>query len=969
MTTSKIVAPKKLIEVALPLDDINKAAAREKSIRHGHPSTLHLWWARRPLAAARAVLFAQLVNDPSWKYSEEELKKPQVKSAITRKRNELFRIISDLVQWENTTKEDVLSRARAEIRASWQETCEANQYHPDAKRLFEYTRLPAFHDPFAGGGAIPLEAQRLGLEAHATDLNPVAVLINKALIEIPPRLAGYIPIGPIPKADTQTATKQSEDWAGAKGLAEDVQRYGTWMRSEAYKQVGHLYPEILVTKAIVKQRPDLAAYEGRRLTVIAWIWARTVISPNPAARGRRTPLTTTYMLSTKEDRQAWIECRPGETNEYKVCVGSVRPTELNGLRRGTRAGKAQDFVCIHTESPVTRSYIRSEGKAGRLGQELLALVLAGDNERLYVSPVANAVPSLSRSELAIVSDARTTFLSGDTPTRAMTTGGVCSAYGLQSWGRLYTDRQVLVLTTLADIVPAVRARVLEDATRNRSGFAPDLVADALATIVALAISKIANLGSTLTTWMNDRGAFRETFARQALPMTWDFAEANPFSEAGGSLDTIFGKIEQAIAMAPAASPAEVRQQTAQSATYAQGIVSTDPPYYDNIAYADLSDFFYPWLRRALAGIHKELFATLVTPKQDELVATPHRHGSQGAAEAFFLAGMTEVMHKMADGTHPAFPVTVYYAFKQADTGVEGTASTGWVTFLDACLRAGFAIVGTWPMRTEGSGRLVALGTNALASSIVLVLRRRANEAPISRREFLRELDRVLPSALVEMTVDPTAAVAPVDLAQASIGPGMAVFSRYRVVLEADGSAMTVQNALMHINKAIDEYFAHAEGDLDADTRFCIGWFEQYGFEPGEFGKADVLSRAKGTSVDGLKLAGVIEAGKGKVRLLTIKDLPKKWDPSTDIRTPIWEALHHMCKAFAESEGDAGVLLARMPQKQDAIRQLAYRLYTLCAERKKQAELGRPYNDLITSWPAIVEASQKAPPVNKQLGLL
>lgn len=419
-------------------------------------------------------------------------------------------------------------------------------------------------------------------------------------------------------------------------------------------------------------------------------------------------------------------------------------------------------------------------------------------------------------------------------------------------------------------------------------------------------------------------------------------------------------------MLPVRPPGSADQCGAASAPVGGRIICTDPPYYDNIGYADLSDFFYVWLRRALGHAMPALFATLTTPKSEELVATPARHGGKKAAEAFFLHGMRDVMRRIADLGNQTAPVTIFYAFKQADTNADGTASTGWETFLAAIVEAGFSVTGTWPVRTEYTGNLKTK-RNALASSVVLVCRARGAAEAAVRKTFLRDLARIMPLAIAEMTADPVAAIAPVDLAQACIGPGMALFSKYTAVLEADGAPMSVHDALVHINKAIDEYFAHAEGDLDADSRFCIAWFEQFGFDADEFGKADVLARAKGVSVDGLREAGVVEAGKGKVRLLSIKDLPKKWDPLKDPRTPIWEALHHMCKALGESEGDAGALLAKMPQKEDGIRQLAYRLYTLCAERKKQPELGRPYNELITSWPAIVEASQRMK--SKQLGLL
>ena len=968
----KIIAPKKLIEVALPLDDINKACAREKSIRHGHPSTLHLWWARRPLAAARAVRFAQLVNDPSWKYSDEELKKPAVKGVVTKRRNELFKLISELVLWESTTNERVLERARSEIRASWRETCEANKGHPDAAKLFDPTTLPAFHDPFAGGGAIPLEAQRLGLAAHATDLNPVAVLINKAMIELPPKFAGRAPVGPVPKGETQTHATATEDWTGAKGLAEDVRRYGQWMRDEAEKRIGHLYPKAKITTEMVKERPDLKPYEGQELTVIAWVWARTVKSPNPAFSEIEVPLASTFMLSKKPGKETWVHPIVGDKGySFTVQVG-VPPA---GADDGTKAaGRGSDFLCVVSGSPISGDYIKAEGKAGRLGARMMAVVAEGIRGRVYLEPT----PEMA----AVAEGAQATWRPvGEIPARL--TGGTCVPYGLREWGDIFTARQLVALTTFSDLIQEARILVRNDALAagmaedqrgiSSGGTGAAAYADSIAVFLAFVADKEAECLSSIATWSAapKNELVVGTFRRQALPMTWDFGEANCFASSSGSLEKNADAIARAIETALSGFvPGTSSQNDAQSQeTSTMKIVSTDPPYYDNIGYADLSDFFYVWLRQSLKAVCPDLFATLAVPKSEELVATPHRHGGRDEAEAFFLDGMTKAMHQIATQSHPAAPVTIYYAFKQSETEVEGTGSTGWETFLDAVLRAGFAVVGTWPMRTERGARSIGIGTNALASSIILVCRARAAEAAsISRKEFVRELERALPLAINDMTADPIAAIAPVDLAQACIGPGIGLFSKYSAVLEADGQPMTVHNALVHINKAIDDHFSHAEGELDAETRFCIGWFEQFGFEAGDFGQADVLSRAKGTSVDGVRDSGVVDAGRGKVRLYGLKDLPKDWDPTRDDRVPVWEALHHLCRALGASEGEAGALLAKMPEKQDAVRQLSYRLYTLC-ERKGWAEHARAYNDLITSWPAIVEASHRTGHVRTQMDLV
>ena len=761
---------RKLIEVALPLDAINAASRREKSIRHGHPSTLHLWWARRPLAAARAVIFAQMVDDPA-----ADPDRFPAKEAQEQERERLFGILKRLVKWENTNNEEVLSEARGEIVRSWRRACEDNANHPGARELFDPKRLPAFHDPFAGGGALPLEAQRLGLEAYASDLNPVAVLINKAMIEIPPMFAGRAPVNPDSISGKELVERQ---WMGARGLAEDVRYYGQWMRDEARRLIGHLYPKVEVTPEMVRDRPDLKPYEGRKLTVIAWLWARTVRSPNPAFADVEVPLASTFMLSTKKGKEAYVDpVIQGRDYQLEVRVG--RPRDRAVTKRGTKVSRGANFRCLMSGAPLAPDYIKSEGRAGRMGERLMAIVAEGDRERVYLSPSAEQVEVARqarptwRPELAQPENPRW-FSPPD--------------YGLPTFGDLFTPRQLVALTTFSDLVgeameqvrrDAIVAGLPDDDVPLRDGGTGALAYNQIVAVyLAFAVSKVANIGSAVATWMSDRGAFRETFARQAIPMVWDYAEANPFARAGGSLATTLDKGARVIDSLPSCGFGSSQQLDA--ATQAIGVdvlVSTDPPYYDNIGYADLSDFFYVWLRRALKPVFPELFSTVAVPKAAELVATPYRHGNKQLAETFFLEGMTKALGRLGGHAHAGFPVTIYYAFKQSETkGGSGTASTGWETFLDAAIRAGFSITGTWPMRTEGAGRILAKGTNALASSIVLVCRRRPADAPLAtRREFLTALRSELPEALHLLQ---SGNIAPVDLAQAAIGPGMAVYTRY-----------------------------------------------------------------------------------------------------------------------------------------------------------------------------------------------
>jgi len=954
---TSIKSPKKLIEVALPLDDINVAAAREKSIRHGHPATLHLWWARRPLAAARAVLFAQLVNDPGYQQGNGFRRGVNKKEAEI-KRERLFAIIRDLVKWENTNNEEVLNRAREAIRASWRETCHLNRKHPQAVELFNPDKLPAFHDPFAGGGAIPLEAQRLGLESYASDLNPVAVMINKAMIEIPPKFAGQKPVGPVPAGEKQSDF--AGDWSGARGLAEDVRRYGHWMREEAFIRIGHLYPKVKVTSEMVVERPDLKPYEGEELTVIAWLWARTVKSPNPAFSHVEVPLASSFVLSSKKGKEAYVQSVvQGDRYEFKVKVGPLP----NEAKQGTKVSRGS-FRCLLSDAPMKYGYIDDEANAGRLSQRLMAIVADGRRGRVYLDPQNTHVTTALSA---------TAEWKPETPSRGTWASNAQGrVYGFKTFGDYFTPRQLVALNTFSDLVAEAREKAIADATAAglpddgkglaQSGAGATAYGDAVAVYLVFAVDKVADRNSSICAWATLREHARNTFGRQAIPMTWDFAESNPFSDSSGNF---MGGIKSIADGLGGVSPfaegyGEQADASVQSITE-EKIVSCDPPYYDNIGYADLSDFFYVWMRRSLRNVYPVLFATLAVPKTEELVATPYRHGNKDKAETFFMDGMTHAIRNLATQAHPAFPVSIYYAFKQSETKEGSTTSTGWVTFLDAVIQAGFSIDGTWPMRTELPRRLVGAGTNALASSIVLVCRKRSTKAEsISRRDFQRQLREEMPEALETMIGGETGQtpIAPVDLAQAAIGPGMAIYSQYEAVLNQDGSRMRVHDALVLINRAITEYLSPESGSFDPDTQFCSSWFDQHGWSPGQYGDADTLSRAKGTSVDGVREAGVVESGAGKVRLLKWNEYEADWDPTTDKRTPIWEACHQMIRRLNNrGESAAGELLAKMPEKGESIRQLAYHLYTLC-ERKKWAEEARAYNELIGSWHAIVTASQE-----------
>lgn len=985
---------KKLIEVALPLKAINEASAREKEpFTRNHPRSLHIWWARRPLVACRAVLFASLVDDPDSDpvYRQADGSVDEDRAGL--KRAELFNLIEELVQWENSNNPRVINAARAEIArcvasrkielgelardtiifgakegqkhprgaasgegvTAWDVlTMKAN---PEVVNAFLAEHAPPVLDPFCGGGSIPLEAQRLGLRAYASDLNPVPVLITKALIEIPPKFAGRPPVHP-PDANEQSRSKGA--WNGAEGLAEDVRYYGRWMRDEAVKRIGHLYPRVKVTRDMVRERPDLQPYVGQELTVIAWLWARTVPSPNPAVGGVHVPLIRSFWLCTKKGKEAWV--RPvidGTYYRFEVSVGT--PPRDFDPKQGTveRTGAR----CLLSKQPIAFEHVRAEGKAGRMGTRLMAIVAEGTRGRVYLSP---------RHEHDRVAGLELPKNYPDTPIPEQALGFRVQLYGMDKHYKLFTPRQLVALTTFSDLVQEARARVLSDSMRAGlpdddrpladGGAGPQSYADAVATYLGIALSRWAEMSNTICSWNTTNQNIRALFARQAIPMSWDFAELSPFSAVApftSSAESAATAVESMTTTAPGKST----QLDAAAAINAVGhaIVSTDPPYYDNIGYADLSDFFYVWLRQSIKNLYPSLFATALTPKAQELIASPYRHdGDKQKAQEFFEIGLGKAFARMHEAHAADFPLTVYYAFKQsetdddddADDGGESqqTASTGWETMLAGLIRSGFSITGTWPMRTERTARSVGLGTNALASSIILVCRPRHSEASLAtRKDFVNALRQELPEALKNLQ---HGNIAPVDLAQSAIGPGMAVFTRYAKVIESDGSPMTVRTALGIINQVLDEVLAEQEGDFDADTRWALAWFDQFGVDEGQFGIAETLSKAKNTAVNALVEAGIVKSKAGKVRLLRRDELPDGWDPATDTRLRHWEVVQHLIHTLeTKGEAEAAKLLNRLGGMGETARELAYRLYSIC-ERKKWADEALAYNSLVIAWPEL-----------------
>ena len=921
-----MTAPRrKLIEVALPLDAINAASSAEKTVFHAHPSTLHIWWARRPLAAVRAVLFASLVDDPS--AQPERFPTSEAQAA---ERQRLFEIVERLVPWGSSGDASVLAEARTEIAAS---CCDD---------------LPVVLDPFAGGGSIPLEAQRLGLEAHASDLNPVAVLINKAQIEVPPRFAERPPVFP-----DQEGAAQLRGWTGAQGLAADVGYYGRWLCGEAERRMAHLYPTVTLSEA----------HGGAEAKVIAWLWARTVLSPDPAWRGR-VPLVRSFSLSNKKGRRAWLEPsldRNSRTVHFEVRTGlEGGPPEGTLTRHGAR--------CLATGAAMPFDYLRAEGRAGRMGFQLMAIVAEGDRRRVYL-------PAEAVHEAAARVDPPFDIPIERLPKKAL--GFRVQQYGMNRWADLFTPRQLRSLTTLCELVGEARGRVRADALAAgwdddptplaAGGCGATAYAEAVSLYLAFVVMRVADRGSSLVAWQPGGEKLDHTFPRQALAMVWDFAEANPFSGSSGSLETATTWVANALAALPAGGAgAAVQADAAKVAPPRPALISTDPPYYDNVPYADLSDFFYVWLRRAVGSVFPDVCATLLVPKAQELVATPFRFdGDRARADRFFESGLAQVFERLGSGHDERFPMTVYYAFKQAETTAEGgLASTGWETMLQSLIDSGLRITATWPMRTERSNRPRAMGANALASSIVLVCRRRSESAPMAtRREFLSALKSELPEALRLLR---EGGIAPVDMAQAAIGPGMAVFSRYARVMEASGETMRVRTALELINETLDEVAEGIDADFDYDTRWAISWFSEYGFEEGEFGRAELLSKSRNTSVAGLAEAGIVESGAGKVRLLRRGEMDPDWDPATDRRFTVWEVAHHLIgRIHEQGEQEAAALLGAVGGHGEAAKELAYRLYLIC-ERKGWAAEALDYNSLVTSWPELTKLAATARPAQGSL---
>ena len=925
---------KKLIEVSLPLPEINDASAYDKMPGIGpHPKGIHHWWARLPLPTARAVLFASVVDDPS-----EHPDRFPTEAAQNAERERLFGIVRRMMGKKLHQSSETYTEANNEMS----KYCDG--------------RMPAVFDPFAGGGSIPLEANRLGLEAHAGDLNPVAVLLNKCNLELAPRWIDNPPVN----SENHKQIGGAGTWYGTHGLAADVRYYGRLIREKLRAKIGHLYPKVRLPKE----------YGDSDADVIAWLWARTLKCSNPACRAH-TPLIRSFWLARK--KPVFVHAHPVLDRSSKAVQFEI---QYEGEpEKETTSGKGAR--CLFCGAFYKKAEVRSLATQHGIKVIPFAVVADGPGGRIYLPSNVLNLSQISAPDVEHVNQPMTNDRRWFSP----------PLYGMPNFSDVFTARQLTAMVTLSDLVKAIGTEVKHDAARAKlSEDEGKAYAHTITTFLALAVDRCSDFNNALCRWSPTNQKVMNLFGRQAIPMVWDFAEANILGESVGGWHTCVEYVADCVEVVTAGSGSKGFARQIDAATGANGIsnllVSTDPPYYDNIGYAALSDFFYVWLRHTVGSLYPDLFSTVLVPKIAELTASPERFGgSKQKAKDHFESGFRRAFTTLRERMDPRFPLTVYYAFKQDDEEATATddsdgdlngkvdLTTGWETLLEALIGSGFQITGTWPVRASQKWRMISMGTNALASYIVLACRPRPEDAPQSgRREFIGELRRELPTALRRLQ---QGNVAPVDFAQAAIGPGMAIYSRYSRILESNGQPMSVRAALGLINQAKDEVLGEAEADYDPYTRWSISWYDQHGFAAGEFGDANTLANAHAISVGGLRDAGIVHSREGEVRLLKPEELEKDWMPEDDSQPTIWEMTNHLVRRyFVDKLGDAetALLLTKFGGAGESARDLAYRLYSI-AERRKRSQDAQGYNALVLGWPELVRLAQAAPSVAAQAQLI
>jgi putative DNA methylase len=936
---------RKLIEVSIPLEAINAETKRRKQkAPKGYPTSFHKYWAQRPVAACRALIFAQLVDDPGACPNDFPTKALQ-----GAERERLHKLLKRLVTWEASTNEAILSEARYEIarsiardRGDTLPPYDPTQSQTIVAYLQEYA--PAIHDPFSGAGTIPLEAQRLGLRAIATDLNPVAVLIGKALVELPSKFANRKPVNP--------NVNKLHQWRGAQGLAADLRHYGAWVHEQAQKRIDHLYPKVRLT--------DGAA----ELRAIAWFWARTVRSPDPRARGAHVPLVSSFVLSARAGNEVIV--RP-EVDRSKMTWAlrvdnSPSNDAFNTAKRGTKTARST-FSCLLTGTPIGGEYIDAEAQAGRMLERLMAVVADRPRGRVYVDPIAKHAAA-AKSAAELLSDR-----SGELELPTQNCRGTFASnaqgrrYKFNTFADYFTARQLVAMTTFSDIVKEVQREVLSDAKNHwaggnadderplrSGGMGPAAYSEALVVLLSIVLARMALYGSSLCKWLIKDNAMASAIAQKGIEMTYDYVEGNPLEKSSSGIITCCEAVAGCLEYTAPIVPAQVEQHDIQRTPFCRdAVIATDPPYLDNVGYADLSDYFYVWHRRTLKSVLPDLFRRVLTPKNEEIVASAFRH--RGQAETFFMQAMTAALKNIENAARSHYPVTLFYAYKQSEVDVDGQSSAGWAAFLQAVLNSGLAVDATWPLRTENTAALKN-DVNALASSILLVCRVRDISAPtITRTDFLRALRREMPAALAEIR---RAGVGPTDIQQAAIGPGIGIFTRYSKVLNTDGMSMLVRDALKLINQVREEITSSSDADYDNETRFAIDWFSAKGFDKGRSGDAIGMTNAVDVSLDGMNAAGFFLADGGIARLLKREELPDDWDPANDNGATVWEACQHLIKRLRAEDGGidaAAALCNRLGGLAEPAHALARRLYDICEQNDWAAE-GYVYNQLHQEWDTI-----------------
>ena len=911
---------RKLIEIDLPLDIINEESRKDASQASGHPSTVHKYWARRPLASCRAVIFASLVDDPIDCIDEFPDKDSQ-----NAERERLHELIGRLVKWKDIGDPDLLAEARYEIARSVARI-KGDTPPTEPAAVLDYLKQQAdpIYDPFCGGGSIPLEAQRLGLRAVGSDLNPVAVLITRALVELPPKFANRPPINPEANPLGMTVGKGKKEqrvpFRGAFGLADDIRYYGRRMREKAWERIGHLYPRV-----------ELA--NGQEAIVTVWMWARTIPCSNPAC-GINMPLVGTFRLQKNEPGH-WT--RPTVDSELKTISWQVQNHDIGVPANGTASRSGAN--CIACGQPVRASYIKDQAKNGKMGLQMTAIIASANGERVYVTPTEADI----KAAVSATPPWRPMTPLPEVATKAIS----LQSYGWTHWHQIFTERQLLTLATFSDLVTEARAWLEEDGASTN-------YANAVSTYLSFAISRTADSGCSFAVWESGGNKVAAAFSRQGLGMVWDFPEANPFSDATQNWMSQINWIAKVVERLPwQVNEGKARQADASDAVLDQKgpVIVTDPPYYASVFYSDTSDFFYAWLRPLLRDTYPELFGSILTPKDEEIIANRHRFADSDQRFEDRLAKALSLIRKQCTGE---FPSSIFYAYKQEEVEREGSPSTGWETMLNAVIRAGFQIVGTWPMRTENT-RALKSSRNALASSIVLVCRPRSDDAPTcTRRQFLDALESELPIALDQLTRE--GHIAPVDLAQAAIGPGMQVYSRYSRVETIGGEPVLVREALANINRVIAEYDERQQGDLDSPTRFCLDWLRQNGYDYGGYGDAHTLAQAKNVSVEELRDgSNLLTATTGRVRLLPSNEYGPERSLGLGEMTA-WEGCFRMVYHLSREDGrgteGAALVAQAMGSNAESVERLARILYNFF-DRRGDSRNSVMFNNLVTEWPSIL----------------